>query len=419
VRSKARSISKRRRSDEPTLSVAHEALFRVWDRLREWLLQERRALALRSQIEKAAHEWADEGRAESLRWPEERIMDAAREIECSAVSLDNLADSETMRAFLGPIDLDTLLRLPALGADWNVTQGSGQYGEPWRLPLDHEARASVGVRLALLNDPRSGVGLDKNGVPSVKWIKIPAGEVTIEIRSDASNPNSEIISTLSRPVNSFWIARYPITVSQFQAVVQICRSKGVLPLPPSAPEDVKNTYRSPKHRAKYANHPADSVNWWDAVGFCHWVGESLGYVVRLPTEFEWQLAAIGDKIASNTTSGYLYPWGPAWDPEREPWRANTVESELGRPTAVGMYPAGASAAGVLDLTGTLWEWCLNQFEDPDFIGSPSDDTDRRTVRGGAWDRGKDHARSSYRDQNSPRFRFGGIGFRVACECLDR
>jgi hypothetical protein len=39
---------------EPILSVAHEALFRVWDTLRNWLLQDRKALALRAQIEDAA-----------------------------------------------------------------------------------------------------------------------------------------------------------------------------------------------------------------------------------------------------------------------------------------------------------------------------------------------------------------------------
>ncbi len=47
------------------LSVAHEALFRVWDTLRHWLLQDRKALALRSQIEDAAAEWDTENRAES------------------------------------------------------------------------------------------------------------------------------------------------------------------------------------------------------------------------------------------------------------------------------------------------------------------------------------------------------------------
>src|SRR5262249_57646387 len=54
---------------ERTLSVAHEALFRVWDTLHGWLLQDRKALTLRSQIEEAAAEWGAAGQAESRRWP--------------------------------------------------------------------------------------------------------------------------------------------------------------------------------------------------------------------------------------------------------------------------------------------------------------------------------------------------------------
>ena len=46
------------------LSVAHEALFRVWDTLRDWLLEDRKALALRAQIEEAAATWMAETRPE-------------------------------------------------------------------------------------------------------------------------------------------------------------------------------------------------------------------------------------------------------------------------------------------------------------------------------------------------------------------
>lgn len=55
---------------ERTLSVAHEALFRVWDTLRGWLLQDRKALALRGQIEEAAAEGEAEHRAASRQWLE-------------------------------------------------------------------------------------------------------------------------------------------------------------------------------------------------------------------------------------------------------------------------------------------------------------------------------------------------------------
>jgi formylglycine-generating enzyme required for sulfatase activity len=73
--------------------------------------------------------------------------------------------------------------------------------------------------------------------------------------------------------------------------------------------------------------------------------------LRLPTEWEWQVAAQnGDK--RNT-----YPWGPEWDGRL----ANTRESGLSRTTAVGMYPP--APCGAFDLSGNVYDWCLNTRDD--------------------------------------------------------
>jgi formylglycine-generating enzyme required for sulfatase activity len=138
------------------------------------------------------------------------------------------------------------------------------------------------------------------------------------------------------------------------------------------------------------------------------VGARLGTEVRLPTDFEWQLAATGGDPANT------YPWGAHWDPEREPWRANTTESELLRSIAVGMYPAGKSRGGVLDLAGNLWEWCASDFDHRDDIRFPRDSLDFRVLRGGAWSRTHDLARCAFRMGYSLRYRNFGVGFRVVC-----
>ena len=179
-------------------------------------------------------------------------------------------------------------------------------------------------------------------------------------------------------------------------------------LPPGFAVDLPASYPPPKHRARHGNHPADSVNWWDASVFCHWLSARFGFEVRLPTEFEWQLAATGGDAART------YPWGPDWDPEQEPWRANTAESGLGRSTAVGLYPLGASRAGVLDMAGTIYEWCRNAFEDPDNTEFPATQEDRRVLRGGSWVDGQDGARSASRSRSDPGYRNVSVGFRVVC-----
>ena len=50
------------------------------------------------------------------------------------------------------------------------------------------------------------------------------------------------------------------------------------------------------------DHPVVLVNWYDAQAYCGWADK------RLPTEAEWQLAALGPG-----TLQYRYPWGTSYD----------------------------------------------------------------------------------------------------------
>jgi formylglycine-generating enzyme required for sulfatase activity len=357
-------------------------------------------------IEAAAIAWDQAGREETLRW-EEEVLQVLREIREGGLSPHDVIRPGLSRAFFGPTDPPEIIEMFALTEADDGTRGSGRYGTLWRLPLGHQRRAVLADWLAIVGDPRRGVGLDANGLPEIDWVAIDGGEVTIEIRANPDDPNSKVVKRLTHSVAPFRIARYPVTVAQFQAFLDACHREGEWRLPAGFPVDLPPTYPPPKPRARYSNHPADSVSWLDASGFCHWLSRHLGFEVRLPTEFEWQQAATGGDPART------YPWGANWDPAQEPWRANTVESELGRSTAVGMYPAGASPAGVLDMAGTVWEWCLNLFEQPD-VTKFSKSNDPRVLRGGSWGNDQDLARSADRLRNYPNRRSNYIGFRVVC-----
>jgi formylglycine-generating enzyme required for sulfatase activity len=52
-----------------------------------------------------------------------------------------------------------------------------------------------------------------------------------------------------------------------------------------------------------ASHPVVLVRYDDALAYCRWLSESLGRVVRLPTEAEWEKAARGG------LEGLKCPWG--------------------------------------------------------------------------------------------------------------
>ena len=68
----------------------------------------------------------------------------------------------------------------------------------------HQQRARIGERLAEIGDPRSGVGLRKDGLPDISWCKVPKGKITLEEKK----------GTFS--VDPFHIAKYPVTWIQYR-----------------------------------------------------------------------------------------------------------------------------------------------------------------------------------------------------------
>jgi formylglycine-generating enzyme required for sulfatase activity len=98
------------------------------------------------------------------------------------------------------------------------------------------------------------------------------------------------------------------------------------------------------------------VSWYDAVAFCRWVSSKLGYEVRLPMEQEWQKAARGQQ-------GLRYPYGSDFDESK----GNTYETGIRQTSAVGIFANGTSLCGVADMSGNVFEWYLNEYDQPDNI----------------------------------------------------
>jgi hypothetical protein len=67
--------------------------------------------------------------------------------------------------------------------------------------------------------------------------------------------------------------------------------------------------------------------------------------LRLPTTGEWLYIAAGSRAQH-------FPWGNSLVATA----SNTWETGLARATPVGTFPSGATAGGVYDLVGNVWEW---------------------------------------------------------------
>ena len=76
-----------------------------------------------------------------------------------------------------------------------------------------------------------------------------------------------------------------------------------------------------------------------------------------------------------------------------------------------MYPQGASASGVLDMSGNVWEWCLNKGSAPHSI-TVDGPSQTRALRGGSFGSTRARAALSFRNDEDPRVAGGGFGFRV-------
>ena len=64
------------------------------------------------------------------------------------------------------------------------------------------------------------------------------------------------------------------------------------------------------------------------------------------------------------------------------------------------------------MSGNVWEWCLNEYEDPEQTKLFS--AARRVVRGGVWGDTQLDARTASRYRFDPVIRNDYLGLRVAC-----
>jgi eukaryotic-like serine/threonine-protein kinase len=196
-------------------------------------------------------------------------------------------------------------------------------------------------------------------------------------------------------VAPFFMGKYPVTQSQYEAVMG------------NNPSDFTEDG---------AHCPVENVSWHDAIAFCQKLSQKSKGTYRLPSEAEWEYACRAGTTAPfhfgktitprlvNYDGNYTYGKAPKGE-----YREETI--------AVGQFPP--NAFGLFDMHGNVWEWCADHWH-PNYQGAPTHgnawivggDSSKRLLRGGSWDDFPRSCRSALRDWNAPDFCDRLIGFRV-------
>ena len=146
-------------------------------------------------------------------------------------------------------------------------------------------------------------------------------------------------------------------------------------------------------------YPVCLIKLEGAKAYAKWAGK------RLPTEYEWEIAARGSQER-------LYPWGNE-SPDKT--RAN-FDYHVGHTLPVGSYPNGKTPEGVYDMAGNVnemidkkWEaypWCKKSVDFPQAANNP-------LCRGGAWTSPANMLKTTFRDVVKHHYMAPLVGFRCA------
>jgi formylglycine-generating enzyme required for sulfatase activity len=158
----------------------------------------------------------------------------------------------------------------------------------------------------------------------------------------------------------FWIGAREVTWDEYSLYYEgrkASRLDGVTR--PSQPDVIDPKEPFPNGEAQGGTHPAISVGWFGAVGYCEWLTRKTGQKFRLPTEAEWEVAA----RAGSADAAPQPPGDYAWFEGNSGKNSHEVGGK--KPNPFGLY----------DILGNAWENCLEPFAPP---------AQGPVVRGGGW-----------------------------------
>jgi formylglycine-generating enzyme required for sulfatase activity len=345
---------------ETYAEVAHEAVFRRWSNLRDWIAAKREFLAWKTGLETARRAWQDApdsakneallmgfSLAQAQGWLAQRAEDLPRaDREFIDLSVRRDVVERTQREGLrrrtrqmGALACVLLLGI-GTGLAWSnrtyLKALAGTWVEAvWPKVLTAEAEDAL---------QPGQIFHECDGCPEM--VVVPAGEFMRGSTKRSQKEPQQKVSITQR----FAVSRFEVTFEEWDA----CVTLGGCALQPWD----QNWGRG--------RRPVINVNWRDAQQFVAWLSRRTGKSYRLLSEAEWEYAAgAGNDDVCKDRGGW-----------REDYKGE------GPTEPVGSCPP--NTFGLHDMHGSVWEWVQDCYDEAPADGSAltSGSCANRVVRGG-------------------------------------
>ena len=223
---------------------------------------------------------------------------------------------------------------------------------------------------------------------SFKMIHVEGGTFVM-----GANDNDQLASNDEKPahevtLSDYWMGETQVTQALWQAVMG----------------------ENPSYYKGGPDLPVECVSWLDCREFIRKLNKLTGKRFRLPTEAQWEFAARGGNLGKGHQHLYAGSndiFDVAWYDENSKEKTHPVGER--DPNELGLY----------DMSGNVWEWCNDWYEETYYSNSPSIDPigpsngSNRVNRGGGWYSIAGRCRVSGRNNNTPTSTYYSLGLRLA------
>ena len=396
---------------ETYAEVAHEAIFRRWGTLREWIAAEREFLIWRSGLEAARRAWQAAPQrskndallmgfalSQARTWLAKRAVDLPppdrQFVELSRKTARRR--SLRMRMLIGglalPVALVALVAIVLVGKMvWREFEVVRPFMQATMMPHVLTAGAEAALKPGdVFRECPVEAGTDY----CPQMVVVPAGSFMMgSTTPNLPNQSAALPQHRVSIAAPFAVAKYELTFDEWDT----CVNYG----------DCGSVDDAGYGRAR---QPVINISWVGAQRYVAWLSKVTGKPYRLLSEAEYEYAT---RAGTQT----LYPWGDQLGNNNANCKDCGSPWDGGQTAPVGAFPA--NAFGLHDMVGNVFEWVEDCWHD-NFDGAPADgsawvtgDCSKRVIRAGSWYYPGTLLQSFFRYWVKSDIWSTGTGFRVA------